>query len=53
MAYELRRHFGVPRDSALVNPVDRLGRELRHNACFGTRMCIVGFREMNISVVTH
>ena len=34
--------FCVPRDSALVNPVDRFRRAIRQNACFGTRGSLCG-----------
>ena len=45
--------FCVPRDSALVNPVDRFGRAICQNACFGTMRCLLGFRKINVSVFTH
>ena len=44
--------FFVPLDSTLVKPVDRFLRVIRQNACFGTRMCLWGFRKINNSVFT-
>ena len=44
--------FYVPRDRALVKPVGRFWRVIRQNACFGTRRCLLGFMEINISVFT-
>ena len=44
--------FYVPRESALVKPVDRFGRVIRQNACFGSRTCLPVFRNIHISVFT-
>ena len=44
--------FYVPRESALVKPVDRFGWVIRQNACFGSRTCLPVFRNIHISVFT-
>ena len=38
--------FCVCRDLALVKPVDRFWRVIRQNACFGTRSCLLRFRNI-------
>jgi len=35
--------FCVPRDNALVKPVDRFGRVIRQNACIDTVSAFWGF----------
>ena len=44
--------FFYSRDRVLVRPVDRFGRVIRQNACFGPRMCLLGFRKINFIFFT-
>ena len=46
------RHFLAFLDRAVVKRVDRFGRVIRQNACFGPRMCLSGSKKINILVST-
>ena len=46
------RHFFDARDRAIIKRVERFGRVIHQNTCFGLRIVPLGFRKINLKIFT-